>query len=323
MFVYSGTNCPYCEQPLTETDDLAVCPECGTPHHRACYMEHGACANTAKHADGFEWTAPDPAAAQPEQIAAETPAADKTHADNAANAAQSAQRRCPNCGTVAGPQDHFCLHCGTVLPRISQMPNFSTPGSRSAAGYQQPNAAQTSFTARINMDERVDGIPVRDWLIYFGNSAFPFLHSFRKQDVTGRKTGFNFGASIIPTLYFFYYKVWHIGALCAVALGIFNTPSLLLTFFSGSRYILGLPAATWETISTIAGALGLVFSIAVGFYANYLIRVDAGKKIRAMRRSCSNEQQYMELLNRKKCPSKLVIGLIIGYIAVLFIGMFF
>ncbi|MBR5501396.1 MAG: hypothetical protein IKV55_00010, partial [Oscillospiraceae bacterium] len=122
MFVYSGANCPYCEQPLTETDDLAVCPDCGTPHHRACYMEHGACANAEKHADGFEWTAPAPAVTQPQQPQSNTAAPEGAPAGFAGSAAYTAQRRCPNCGTVAGPQDHFCLHCGAGLPRTERTP---------------------------------------------------------------------------------------------------------------------------------------------------------------------------------------------------------
>ena len=29
--------------------DIVVCPECGTPHHRKCYIENGKCANADKH----------------------------------------------------------------------------------------------------------------------------------------------------------------------------------------------------------------------------------------------------------------------------------
>jgi len=55
MFKYYDCTCPYCGEQLLETEDLAVCPECGTPHHRACYKEHGKCANEHLHAEGFEW----------------------------------------------------------------------------------------------------------------------------------------------------------------------------------------------------------------------------------------------------------------------------
>ena len=41
--------CPVCNNQFTEDDDVVVCPECGTPHHRECYIHNGKCANADKH----------------------------------------------------------------------------------------------------------------------------------------------------------------------------------------------------------------------------------------------------------------------------------
>ncbi len=41
--------CPVCNNQFTEDDDVVVCPECGTPHHRECYIHNGNCANADKH----------------------------------------------------------------------------------------------------------------------------------------------------------------------------------------------------------------------------------------------------------------------------------
>ena len=46
---YSNYKCPVCSNQFTENDDVVVCPECGTPHHRECYIQNGACANSDKH----------------------------------------------------------------------------------------------------------------------------------------------------------------------------------------------------------------------------------------------------------------------------------
>ena len=46
---YSNYKCPVCSNQFTEDDDVVVCPECGTPHHRECYIQNGACANLDKH----------------------------------------------------------------------------------------------------------------------------------------------------------------------------------------------------------------------------------------------------------------------------------
>ena len=55
MHSFYGSQCPYCKKNFAEGDDIVVCPECGTPHHRECYKEHSACANEAHHAENFEW----------------------------------------------------------------------------------------------------------------------------------------------------------------------------------------------------------------------------------------------------------------------------
>lgn len=41
--------CPVCTKQFNENDDVVVCPECGTPHHRECYNNLGKCFNEATH----------------------------------------------------------------------------------------------------------------------------------------------------------------------------------------------------------------------------------------------------------------------------------
>lgn len=46
---YTNYKCPVCSNQFIEDDDIVVCPECGTPHHRECYIQNGNCANADKH----------------------------------------------------------------------------------------------------------------------------------------------------------------------------------------------------------------------------------------------------------------------------------
>lgn len=55
---YTGLNCGICGKAFTQDDDAVVCPDCGTPMHRACYREMSktkgvSCPNFEKHSEGF------------------------------------------------------------------------------------------------------------------------------------------------------------------------------------------------------------------------------------------------------------------------------
>ena len=53
MFLYENNKCPVCSKKFEEGDDIVVCPDCGTPHHRECYHTLGKCANKDKHETDF------------------------------------------------------------------------------------------------------------------------------------------------------------------------------------------------------------------------------------------------------------------------------
>lgn len=54
MSRFKGYICPVCRKKFTDTDDIVVCPECGTPHHRECYLNNGKCALEEIHAH-YKW----------------------------------------------------------------------------------------------------------------------------------------------------------------------------------------------------------------------------------------------------------------------------
>ncbi len=46
--------CPICSEPFAEDSDIVVCPECGAPYHRECYLKEGKCLFSEQHGE-FEW----------------------------------------------------------------------------------------------------------------------------------------------------------------------------------------------------------------------------------------------------------------------------
>lgn len=95
-FPYQNQKCPYCDQPFAETDDIVVCPDCGTAHHRSCWQSHGACARAAQH--GQTAVPPEPAAP----------------------ADEPKPKQCPRCGYQNSADAAFCNGCGFSFGSAAQ-----------------------------------------------------------------------------------------------------------------------------------------------------------------------------------------------------------
>ena len=126
MTRYTGNHCPVCEQAFTDEDDIVVCPDCGTPYHRACWQKVGVCMHKSEHVAGFEW--------QPEV---------GPDADKAAHEAT-----CPNCGTHNTPGAVRCAHCGCPLPKAPDPITAKADDEKSVPIYaRDPTAVTNSRTA--------------------------------------------------------------------------------------------------------------------------------------------------------------------------------
>lgn len=57
---FIGEKCVFCGKTFNENDDIVVCPECGSPHHRDCYMKEKHCANYQIHGTNEKWKKSEP-----------------------------------------------------------------------------------------------------------------------------------------------------------------------------------------------------------------------------------------------------------------------
>lgn len=55
MSLYENKVCPVCKREFLKDDDIVVCPECGTPHHRECYSLIGHCVNKGLHKANYSY----------------------------------------------------------------------------------------------------------------------------------------------------------------------------------------------------------------------------------------------------------------------------
>ena len=326
MKTYIGSTCPVCHQPFAEGDDIVVCPDCGTPYHRACWPKDNVCVHTAEHAAGFEWQPDAPAAAEDGEPA------------------------CPNCGAHNPPGAHYCNHCGVPLPEHPESPdnprNITEDGpgrpiyenpdyeSRHGAAYHsqggnagpaghtaQPDDAYAPFGAGmyqkvLGPEDPIDGIKARDWSTFLGSSSIYYLLQFYRMQETGRKISTNFGALLLGPIYFFYRKMWKEGAVFA-AVDLLLTLPVYLTMLvvSNAAITSGMPTGWLIAAMNITSVLSWVVMVGRSLAANYLYH-----------RTCLHRIQAIEAQNLAPQPRQDALALrggtclpaALGYVAFCF-----
>ena len=177
---YENNPCPVCGRIITPEDDIVVCPDCGTPHHRACWQALGQCVYTERHGD-FTW--------QPTFSAGGETSAEQA---GAADAAQV----CPRCGQPCAPDALTCPRCGKTL------------SARSDSSFAFNTDA---FLRGVDMPPETDlgGITVRDAAMLVQYRVPSYMRKFTRT----QSVGWNWAAFLFSPFWFFYRKIYKLGAL--------------------------------------------------------------------------------------------------------------
>lgn len=213
---FNQYKCPVCNKQFESGDDIVVCPECGAPHHRECYEEHGSCFFEDKHSQDFSF--------------------ENFNAVNSDNSDEN-DNTCPVCRFNNKPGVMFCERCGCPLHdkqqnhntddnNQNQQFNQNTQNTQSSYTYQNGqfnrNNTQTpppfgfgaagvpNFDplAGMNSEETIaDDISVGEMAKFVGKNTNYFLMVFNRVKQFGRSK-FNFGAFLFSGVYFLYRKMY-------------------------------------------------------------------------------------------------------------------
>ena len=278
MTRYTGNHCPVCEQAFTDTDDIVVCPDCGTPYHRDCWKKVGACMHRSEHAAGFEW--------QPE-IGPE-----------AVKAAHEAT--CPNCGTRNTPGAARCSHCGCPLPRSEadssdaakpeeQVPIYARDPSAVNNCSAAPGPHIETYSAdreggiyrrEIGPEDTIDGIKAKDWAAYVGRSPMYYLMQFFRMSITNRKAAVCLSAFLFGPAYLFYRKMWKEGLLTAILTIVLSIPTFIEIISVFNPSLLGAMPLGWlPTAVNVCAVASWALNIILGLFAVSWYRREAKKNI--------------------------------------------
>ena len=186
MINFIGCSCDKCNEKFTSESDIVVCPECGTPHHRHCYEELGHCVNQDKHAEGFEWKAPE------------------REPNFKANI-------CPRCQAENPKDAAFCEKCGIALaPQAkTQRTESNMPPVLEDFRQSRQKTSVVPPTLPKYLEGETDGVSYKDIAIYVGESAPYYVYHFKNLNSgTKRFRPFCWSAFFFDGFYFLYRKMW-------------------------------------------------------------------------------------------------------------------
>lgn len=297
MQSFFGNPCPYCGKNFAEGDDIVVCPECGTPHHRDCYKEHSACANEEKHGENYEWKpASTPQVHQPEV----------SH--------NTGTVVCSHCGTENPSSSHYCHSCGAPLGERTQPRREYNPEDE----FQRER--ERLISESLNSD--LNGISPKEAAIFVRSNIGYFLPRFAAFS-KGAKFDTNFSAFFFSYLYLFYRKMYGLGLAVFAATMILNIPTLLLDLVTiQEQYVeMGLLSQIiWEIphqqelaiYSIIANLLIWAMRIALMVFFNRLYYSKVVGKIENARTAFAKESEsVISEFFRKKGGTSMVVPIII------------
>ncbi len=218
---YIGLKCPICGKPFTADDDIVVCPQCGAPYHRECYISAGKCIYEDKHGTGFSWKPP-----QEEEKA------------------EPDIKRCPRCGAPNLKSALFCSHCGLPLSDSAEPPygtpfngNQQTHGNGSAqhggtppeyGNFQgQPFPFPLDPLGGVNPNEPINDVPAGDLAKFVQGNTQYYMPVFASISHF-KKNRFNFSAFFFQGIWMLYRKLYKVGTIITVIQGALTIGYLFL-----------------------------------------------------------------------------------------------
>ena len=209
---FLGEKCAACGSTFTDTDDVVVCPECGSPHHRDCYKSAGACANSELHSEGFKW----------KRISvAEKPRTDYTGIV-----------LCPLCHYPNRSDESSCTRCGADLADAASAGSDQDEHKTSDdpfARYMEGETGMSRPYLGFDPDEDMGGATLKEVSQFVCTNTIYYIPIFKKMKDTGSKISFNIICLLLPPVYFANRKMWGWALLTSIIMTLLLIPGMVLS----------------------------------------------------------------------------------------------
>ncbi len=201
---YKDVQCVCCGNKFTDSDDVAVCPECGSPHHKSCYNETGRCFNDEKHKDGFVWEFPEEL--KPKVTLKKRHQGPEELGYKFKNGESAVI--CPHCKAPNYGNDALCVKC--------RKPLIAEEEKKNAQGKFRNDDERISYYNRfggLKPDILIEGVPAEDISEYIRFNSGSYIRKFVGMERFGRKFSVSIAAFFLGPVWFLYRKMYKYGLI--------------------------------------------------------------------------------------------------------------
>lgn len=276
MFKFENKLCPVCRERFREGDDIAVCPVCGAPHHRACYQAANRCALENLHGR-FTWNGRLPDEPMP------VPDIEVLRSAAVVQSGESGDSSFEN-----NPEDD---------ERVLTLLGLSNLSEEEREEFMQVKdlGAMKDLIGSIRDDsEGEDGVSMQELIAYTGTSVWHYVrafNSFRGMTPNGknRYTSFNICSGLFSPVYQFYRKMDLLG-VAAMIMSVL--PSAVLMLNGGASYT----EAASGGLSLLMNLISIVPIVLLCVFGDYLFYRKAIKRIRKIRGRFEGRTKSLEYI---------------------------
>lgn len=277
--------CPVCRAPFTEDADVVVCPVCGTPHHRTCYLSAGKCALDELHESGYVWNGRLPDEPEPES----EPQPENTDPHHA---------EYPDVPRIADDEDE----------------DFENDDDGDDDSLDPENELHIRrFAGIINSFEIGEGgVSMRELMAYAAIGVFHYgsaFGAFRGAfDGRKRKVYFNVFSGLFAPFYQFYRRMDAFGTAVLLLLMLPHLAYTLISMFSGA-------GANFDPVYLLLDFISIAEIVVLCLFGDYIYYKHAIKRITKIRGEFKGQEKsdeyFMELVRRgRPSVARAVIGML-------------
>lgn len=336
---YNSLKCPVCKKEFKDGDDIVVCPQCGTPHHRQCYEIENRCFYQDRHSEGFSY---------------EEYAQEQNNAENADGTSQgNGQQRtsvCPRCKAENPENMFYCGKCGFPLGMQNNpygQPNQGNPQNPTGQPF---GAYPFDPMAGVNPNEDMgDGVTAGEASKYVQKNTPYFMTVFSRIKCFG-KGRFNISAFLFSGGYLLYRKMYKLGGIISgimLALITFEayvryspaydafakaleqamsnaTGVTAVNYFYEAFYSLDISGQVLIGLMSVCSMIELAIEIVVGLKANKWYFKHCKKQIVKIKAQPEKAQAELETkggVNIALAVSMYVVYLIVSYLPGIIMGL--